>query len=37
VQRSALHAVLDAILPDIHVRGQRGILRWSLDIDPQSV
>ena len=35
--RPSLHAVLDAVLPQLHARGQRGILRWSLDVDPQAV
>lgn len=35
--RPALHAFLDAWLPLVQARGQRGILRWSLDVDPQSI
>jgi primosomal protein N' (replication factor Y) len=36
-QRSSLHAFLDAWLPLIHARGLRGVIRWTLEVDPQSV
>lgn len=36
-RRTDLHAFLDAWLPALRARGSSGILRWDLEVDPQSV
>lgn len=33
-QRPRLHAILDAVLPDIHALPEARRARWSLDVDP---
>jgi len=36
-RRAALHAFLDAWLPLLREMGNRGVLRWAIEVDPQSI
>jgi primosomal protein N' (replication factor Y) len=36
-RRPDLHAFLDAWLPRVRAMGHRGVLRWAIEVDPQSV
>lgn len=36
-RRADLHAFLDAWLPRLREMGQRGVLRWGIEVDPPSV
>ena len=37
VRRADLHAFLDAWLPHLRAMGNRGILRWNVEVDPQAI
>ena len=37
VRRADLHAFLDAWLPRLRALGNRGILRWNIEVDPQAI
>jgi len=37
VRRTDLHAFLDAWLPRLRAMGNRGILRWNVEVDPQAI
>jgi primosomal protein N' (replication factor Y) len=36
-RRGDLHAFLDAWLPRLRTLGNRGVLRWNIEVDPQSI
>ena len=36
-RRADLHAFLDAWLPRVRALGHRGVLRWSVEVDPQAI
>jgi primosomal protein N' (replication factor Y) len=36
-QRADLHAFLDAWLPLLRAQGSSGVLRWSVEVDPQAI
>jgi len=36
-RRADLHAFLDAWLPRLRALGNRGVLRWAIEVDPQSI
>ncbi len=36
-RRADLHAFLDAWLPRVRAQGTRGVLRWSVEVDPQAI
>ena len=36
-RRANLHAFLDAWLPRVRALGKRGVLRWAIEVDPQTI
>jgi primosomal protein N' (replication factor Y) len=36
-RRSDLHAFLNAWLPCLRAMGNRGVLRWNIEVDPQAI